>query len=1696
MTLANSIKKLVDLPCWEWARFAPVANAVAGTGTSAVVSDWKDYYVGGTPRFAYYLVNAALYRYDSWSDSWHQLQTIPGTFNTPVNCTSIEYTPTHGYFGRAIGPGPGRNTIQMAGLNGDTLIGQKIAIIGGAGAGQERTIVEVRDAVIHDAGSVSGAYVTGYAAGQIASISDTAINQSRKTWIYNQWRDYQMRVTFTSGTASGANQMRKILYNTNNTLTYSDATHAALHSWYSAPLTATPAAFGTWYQIESSVALVDTNWAIRPDATSQFVVKGGALWTVGGFGTAPFYTLAYYDILADVWYYKGTQNTVLYSATWSTYENAIELCTEVEAGVTTDWSHATPLTSNQGVISTGVYPYDKRVLIDASQNMRVNQYANMAIKITGGLGRGQSRTIVGNSTDRFIISRDWDVAPGAGSTYQVLGDSNKMYVLPGRLQGAMGIYNVSGDMMTTGRQFDYGVVRAIHADSGQQGIATVTYTGAGTNYAVGDILTLTNNTIYYGIGGKVRVDAVNAGASNAITAVSVYASGVSYGVSATAYATTSGNEGGGTGSGATITVNSNSIGSQRPIGVTGITRAAGGLLSVAVGSSGGTGYSVGDLLGSAFGGTGSNGVVRVTSITGNGVVNGLAIEQQGSAYVVTSPNVSATNVATTHLSPSAVKNGASSLDLRTVASGCTVTVLALTDIATATTGIPHNFKIGDTVWIGGTDIVVAGAQATTGQSYLGGWRTVAGVPSSTTFTYTIPGPARDAGGTAAVAAQVTPAVTGAGAVLTAVVNAAGSGGYVVGDILTFNTTGTGATARVVAASGGSVIGITLLTAGSGYGTSSTTTGGSGAGNCTVTLTVGTGVVTTVAVTTGGLGFGVITSAATSPTYAVGTGLAKVSIYSGGYGYSVGDILGISGGSPAGVLRVLTVTPAHATNPVGSVLTAQIMDFGNGYATGTQVMTAALGNNYAAGFAGGEGGGTGCTVNIDEVGSVYAVTNVNGFLVNVTGVNSTTGAITSAVSCGGTPGMPFSGANITAVAQTLVSANATIFGGVAPTGSLLVDFTKNWIPNELVGKLIQTQLGGVASATQMRRIIANTSSSISVQPVISPTPTLGATKYIIFDNKSLGTEATIKPSDPTQYAWGVATGGTNTTLIDNSTGLGTVAVAVGGTGYSVGDLITVNGGSPLGTLKVVSVSSGAVTDATITLPGNGYTASTVPVATTSSPGTGCTVQVLTTNAKNWDLNRWAGYKVKLIAGSGSNASPNEVLIASNTENTLTLATNWSFTTGPATAVYGGTDAIIAVSGGTAASLITRNTEVTTDADFDLDNITLANGIIGQVKTIYIKTVGHPTDSAKVTLTNPGTVVSFGTNPIGKSVTVVYTAGGWMVTSNVIPDTTTVYAIMDNWGVCCGTTGAGGGGVLTATTNAVGSGYKVGDILLLGTGVGGFVKVLTVTAGTGAISGAVAVLNPGSGYAAGSQSTTCLTSTGSGATITTTMGTVGSTSLIGDYYQNWGTHSAAAQSNLVNKLVRCVAGSPVVGFDSIISSVGATAGAQQLTLSAALGTAPDGNTAYSVLGSLARGGASLGGPCLLRLWGTTLLEKCRYMISFRGNNTTQIDRYDIKEDMWETISGTPLFEPISIGSMFTYNGKDRIYFTTSATGRVQYYDFYLNQIVPCSTIPYAHGAATQGNKMFIITNSDLKPDGLEYLYVIRHTGQEMWRTLIYW
>jgi len=100
-----------------------------------------------------------------------------------------------------------------------------------------------------------------------------------------------------------------------------------------------------------------------------------------------------------------------------------------------------------------------------------------------------------------------------------------------------------------------------------------------------------------------------------------------------------------------------------------------------------------------------------------------------------------------------------------------------------------------------------------------------------------------------------------------------------------------------------------------------------------------------------------------------------------------------------------------------------------------------------------------------------------------------------------------------------------------------------------------------------------------------------------------------------------------------------------------------------------------------------------------------------------------------------------------------------------AVIATPDEITATGEGVAASVATVNTEVTTNGDSDLDNVTLANGTSGQIKHIYCVVEGNAADTWKITPATMcgGTQITFA--GVGEGCTLIYADNeGWVATAN--------------------------------------------------------------------------------------------------------------------------------------------------------------------------------------------------------------------------------------------------------------------------------------------------------------------------------------------
>lgn len=500
MALTNTLKVQVDQPVWEWCSFAPTSTtAVSSLTTGNNLSN----------RYLYLQVSGSLYRYDTYTNCWNAPTNMTG-FTTPTIMNNNVLSNYVGHYGRAISGGA--STIQLAGLSGNTLVNQTIKIISGTGAGQSRTISAISAPIVADRGIVTTAGTQ--------SIVDASTGIGLKQWKMSQWRDYQFRCDF----GTGRTQVRPILYNTINSIVWSEANQMTVSAW-AQPLSNISVAVNALYVIESHTATVSVAWTTVPDSTSNFVILGGGIWNVTqGTTTAPFFSMSYYDILADQWYGKTTNSSLKTVVFLAASDLSMERMTE--AG---------------GVIKTATATAGAaRSLTDGIGAFTPMQYANFEIRITGGIGIGQTRTILSNTATVINVVRDWDTVPNATSVYQIWRDNGKVWLVGGGDAGILQ-YSQDADHWTTGKQLDYGqanIFAATQAGQSPRALTSITRvsngisvlngtpTAGGAGYNVGDILTITTG----GTLGTARVLTVDS--VGAVLTVALETCGLNYTIGA------------------------------------------------------------------------------------------------------------------------------------------------------------------------------------------------------------------------------------------------------------------------------------------------------------------------------------------------------------------------------------------------------------------------------------------------------------------------------------------------------------------------------------------------------------------------------------------------------------------------------------------------------------------------------------------------------------------------------------------------------------------------------------------------------------------------------------------------------------------------------------------------------------------------------------------------------------------------------------------------------------------------------------------------------------------------------------------------------------------------------------------------------------------------------------------------------------
>ena len=514
----SSLRRALDLPAWEWLRFAPFATAAGYcTCTSEV----------GADRFIYFMTSQTapntFWRYDTWTDGWQNLAS-PNAYLLTYG--DMRYVAANGYRCRVLS-GSTTNMLMPA-LTGQVLSGSVIKIQEGTGRGQFNTILSVSDPIIYDQGVVTTA--------TIQTITDTT-----KRWKYNQWAGYQIRLVFDAG----ASQIRKILYNDNQNIYVADTNYQQIDPWADtafsnqSPFTAPVNTAGsqTYYVIEASTVTMATPWTVAPDLTSKVIVYSGGIWFFSSAAATPYYTLQYYDVAADTWYYRTTtQNILGAAATDCSMEKFVET-----AGMFDSGSMISPSAS------LFYYSAPSASVCDTTKSWSVDRYVDYQCRIVSGSGNGQRRRIIAMTGSSLQVVPNWDVPIDSSSVYAIYGDTDKLFATFGG-QTTLLQYNIESDLWSLGDQSYTGLARNMSAkwwgsaSYEPMALASITkYSGSiwsmsvlvgGSGYVVGDQLLVGGGSTNNPTGGKVRVTQVgysgSTNTSGSVLAIEVFAGGNGY----------------------------------------------------------------------------------------------------------------------------------------------------------------------------------------------------------------------------------------------------------------------------------------------------------------------------------------------------------------------------------------------------------------------------------------------------------------------------------------------------------------------------------------------------------------------------------------------------------------------------------------------------------------------------------------------------------------------------------------------------------------------------------------------------------------------------------------------------------------------------------------------------------------------------------------------------------------------------------------------------------------------------------------------------------------------------------------------------------------------------------------------------------------------------------------------------------------
>jgi hypothetical protein len=530
----------------------------------------------------------------------------------------------------------------------------------------------------------------------------------------------------------------------------------------------------------------------------------------------------------------------------------------------------------------------------------------------------------------------------------------------------------------------------------------------------------------------------------------------------------------------------------------------------------------------------------------------------------------------------------------------------------------------------------------------------------------------------------------------------------------------------------------------------------------------------------------------------------------------------------------------------------------------------------------------------------------------------------------------------------------------------------------------------------------------------------------FDYGVLGNTVVKKEGD---IGFGIASG------VRATTGVTSVAVGVAGSGYIVGDVLTISTGTNAQCYVTATDTAGGVTAVELRRCGTGYT--TGIKATTGGTGTACTINVLTVGTvatvTTTINNLFKTGEVVSVFGA-SEAAWN---------NTYTILGVWGLTT---------FDIAITATANLAATNATSTT-LLVDANESWDT----NEHLG--KFILVMAGGSITPTTQIRRITSNTANTITVPAVGAFTPTTGTTR-YIILDPASYGRDTKFYPKDQYPFGYATSGTTT--TLVDTSKNWIRGNWIGHVvrIVAGTGIG---NELTITANNNnTITFTAATFTP--------DATTRYEIMDCYGTATS-----GTTTTLVDTTKNWITNQWAG------KRVRIIGGANQ-SLEIAITSNTAT------TLSFSAQTAAIDNTSnYVIIGVPARGAG-----CNLK-W-TYGNGNDNYIWTATGGSTALYQRLNINNQTYDygfMISGN-LADVISNGSSFAYDGKDVIYIQISNSGTIQQLDVKKRILDGGSRIPGAMSTTYNGNRMDIITTED----GLKFLYIQQSNGVLVWRTLLFW